>query len=110
MSKVDRIEPPSGLSARSRSVWEAEVGPEGRTRSEGRRLMLTECLQAFDRADALREQIEGTNGANGTGKMLHADPRIREELELRKHAAKLALALKLSWDSEVDGDGLGLAP
>jgi hypothetical protein len=96
---------PSGLSARSQAIWDAETGRGGRTRSVGRRLLLEECLRHLDRADAWRQIIdaEGMTTTTKTTGAVHVHPLVKAEQAERALFVKLAMKLNLEWDWDEDG-------
>jgi hypothetical protein len=93
---------PVGLSERSGRVWQSE---RRRSKSAGRLLLLEQCLRAIDRADELRAVIdrEGLTSTTRTTGALHIHPLAKLETEHRSLFVKLARALRLEWQMDVDG-------
>src|SRR5947208_10302134 len=102
MSPKAAIPAPEGLSERSRRVWEAETR---RTKSAGRLLLLEQALRCLDRADELRALVDKdglTTTTERTG-ATHVHPLAKLEQTERAAFIKLARALNLEWNADVDG-------
>lgn len=95
--------PPEGLSVESRRIWRALVPV--RARSVQRLTLLRVGLEALDRADALRREIDAEGvmrPALGLG-YFHPHPLLTAERAARAQVLQIWKALHLEWDAEVDG-------
>jgi P27 family predicted phage terminase small subunit len=97
------FEPPVHLSERTKEIWRQLV-PE-RCRSIGRRTLLQTALEALDRADAARSELEGaalTTKTLGSG-TIHLHPLTKYEKDVRGQFATIWASLGLGFSNYEDG-------
>lgn len=102
---VTSYAPPESLSLEARRVWQAVV--PRRARSAQRITLLRVGLEALDRADALRREIDSEGVMRlplGLG-AAQPHPLLTAERAARTQFLQIWKALDLTWDWDVDGAG-----
>lgn len=96
-------EPPEHLSDRSKQIWSDVTY---RARSPGRFVLLQTALEALDRADEARAQVdkEGLTTTTKTTGAVHIHPLLKVERDNRALFARIWYGqLCLHWDQRLDG-------
>lgn len=101
-------EPPDHLSDRAKELWRAVV--PGRARSPERLALLQTALEALDRAEQCRIELErqGLTTTTKTTGAVHMNPLLRVEKDNRQLFARLWDMLALRWNPDKDGRKFGL--
>ncbi len=104
MGKRKSVPIPEHLSDKSKRLWAEIVGR--RVSSPGRAVMFQTALEALDRADEARQEIEtqGLTTVTETTGAVHLNPLLKVERENRQLFSKLWSTLNLDWDREIDGN------
>ncbi len=95
--------PPPHLSENAKALW-SELVPR-RARSAERLTLLRVGLEALDRADAARAEVEreGMTTKTKTTGAVHIHPAVKLERESRQLFARCWRDLNLTWDGTLDG-------
>ncbi len=95
--------PPPHLSENAKALW-SELVPR-RARSPERLTLVRVGLEALDRADAARAQVEreGMTTKTRTTGAVHIHPAAKLERESRQLFARCWRDLNLTWDTNLDG-------
>lgn len=93
--------PPDHLSERAKTLWR-DVVKAGM--SIGRQTAIQTALEALDRADAARRQVDADGMLTGTeGRMKHAHPLLKVEKDCRTQFSSLWQSLGLHYNFRQDG-------
>jgi len=100
--KMTHVEPPAHLSERSKALWRAVV--PSLAASPQRQAAVQVALEALDRADAARRQIEAEGMVVSGGKMPHIHPLLKVEKDARQLFARLWAQLGMAADPPAHSD------
>jgi P27 family predicted phage terminase small subunit len=103
LKRATTTPPPAHLSERARALWRVLV--PRRARSPERLALLTVALEALDRAEQARAQLEqeGLTRTTETTGTVHLHPASRIEKDARSLFARVWEQLGLAWDANLDG-------
>lgn len=98
----EQFDPPAHLSPRTQALWHSVV-PK-RARSSERLALVTTALEALDRADKARDEVDaaGMTTTTKTTGAVHLHPLLRVERESRQLFSKLWRDLGFSFSAEQD--------